>query len=434
MTAASTSPAPAAPARQGSAQRLVARVDLAVEAGAHVLGRVVDRAAGPAFAAVRRGRGIARVGPVVVVARREDVEEVLGDPLRFPVDLYAPKMTAVTGPFLLGLDGGPLYRHDRAALDAAIRPADVPDVTALMLEVGRELVVAARRRGRIDVVGELADPAVAHVAGAYLGAPGPDAATSLRWARDVFEELFIDVGDLRATRGRARAAAAAWRPHLDQLIRARKAELLAGHPVPDDVLTRLLRGAGGDAPRLRDIAVRHNLLGLNTGWLPTVPNAFARALDELLRRPPELAGAQEAARAGDLALVGAYVLEASRFRPQNVALLRRVPEDVVIAAGTPRETHVPAGSVVVAATLSAMHDEAAVEAPGVFRTDRPQGDGLLFGHGLHTCYGRHLVRAQLPALAAALFEGPTVRRAPGRSGRLTSTGAYPSHLVVRFDV
>jgi len=167
-------------------------------------------------------------------------------------------------------------------------------------------------------------------------------------------------------------------------------------------------------------------------WLPATSNAFARIVEELLHREEELEGAQEAARAGDRDLVAAYCWEASRFRPQNFALLRYVPQDTTIAAGTERETPVAAGTTVIAATMSAMHDPAAIDDPETFRLDRPASDYLLFGHGLHTCYGEHIVRAQMPALAAALLEGPRIGRARGAQGRLRFDGPFPSGLTVRL--
>jgi cytochrome P450 len=66
---------------------------------------------------------------------------------------------------------------------------------------------------------------------------------------------------------------------------------------------------------LHDIAIRHNLIGLITAWIPTVSKAFAMIVEELLDRPPELEGAQRAAREGRQDLVAAYVFEALRFRP-----------------------------------------------------------------------------------------------------------------------
>ena len=413
-------------------ERLREGRDRAAESAAQVVGRIADRAAGPTFGALRRRRPIVTLGPTTIVTRNDDVKEVLGDPARFTVDLYGPKMLAITGPFILGVDDTPLYHHDHAALDRAIVREDLPRLAEAMYEAARELVEARRADGEIDVVSQLADPALDRVIAGYFGTPGPDTETQLRWARNVFEELFINVGDLPTIRERALAAAARWRPHLDGLVAARKAQLAAGDDVPDDVLTRLLRFQRAGEPKLHDVAIRHNLLGLVTGWIPTISNAFARIVEELLRREGELARAQEPARAGDRDLVGAYAFEASRFRPQNFALLRHVPKETTIAAGTDREATVKAGSTVYAATLSAMHDPDAVAAPDEFLVDRPWSDYMLFGHGMHTCYGQQMVRAQLPALATALLEGPRIERAEGRSGKLRFGGPFPSGLTVRF--
>lgn len=398
-----------------------------------VVGRFADRASGPTFAAMRRHNPIVTAGTTTIVTLNADVKEVLGDPERFTVDLYGPKMTAITGPFILGVDDTPLYRHDHAGLDRAITREDMPRLADAMHAAAGELVAARRAEGEIDVVSQLADPALDRVIAGYFGTPGPDPETQSRWAHNVFEELFINVGNLPATRERALADAAQWRTHLDGLIAARKAMIEAGDEVPDDVLTRLLRFQDEDEPNLHDIAIRHNILGLLTGWVPTVSNAFARIVEELLEREDELAAAQRAARDGDRELVAAYVFEASRFRPQNFALLRYVPNDTAIAVGTDRETAVKAGSTVFAATLSAMHDESAIDAPDEFRVDRPWSDYLLFGHGLHTCYGQQIVRSTLPALAAALLEGPALKRARGREGKLRFEGPFPSGLAVRFD-
>src|SRR3954468_646190 len=191
---------------------------------------------------------------------------------------------------------------------------------------------------------------------------------------------------------------------------ARRAAVESGAEVPDDVLTRMLRH-GPSEGGLRDIGIRHNLIGLIAGWIPTVSKAFAGAIEELLRRPAELERAQQAARAGDRELVAAYVFEAMRFRPQTWALLRMCAADRTIAAGTSRATTIRAGAKVLVAIQSAMFDEHAVAAPNEFRVDRPWSDYLHFGHGLHTCFGLAINRVHLPAMAAALLEGSPIRRA-----------------------
>jgi cytochrome P450 len=403
----------------GEAHRVAERV-------ADLAGRALDRWSLDALRELQEHKPIVSGKAVAVVTRADDVREVLSDHEAFTVALYAPKMEMLTGPFILGLDGTPLYDHDHAALRAAMRADDLPALADAVLAAARERVAAAGG-GELDVVGDLCDPVVDAVCGSYFGAPGPDTATQLHWARSLFEEIFLNVGNLPTIRERALADAARWRPYLDALIAARQQRLDAGDDVPDDVLTRLLR-AQHEAGALQDIAIRHNLIGLISGWIPTVGKALANIVEELLERPEQLADAQRAARAGDEQLVAAYTFEALRFRPQTVALLRTCAHDRTIAAGSERETTIHAGAIVFCATQAAMFDERVVAEPDAFRLDRPATDYLHFGYGLHTCFGEQINRRQLPALVRALLEGPDLHRA----GTMEWNGPYPSQLRVRL--
>ena len=382
---------------------------------------------GPVLAVLRRVHPIVAVGNNAMVTRADDVRAVLRDHDHFTVSHYAPKMAAASGPFILGLDDTELYRRDHAALRAAIRAEDVPALADATLSAARERVAAAG--SSIDVVSQLADPAIDGVMSTYFGTPGPDTPTQLRWARDIFQDVFLNVGDDAAVHDRALAAASDMREHLDRLIAERRARIAAGADVPDDVLSRLLRTPPRDGG-LHDIAIRHNFIGLIAGWIPTVSKAFAMVVEELLRRPRELAGAQRAARDGDRDLVAAYVFEALRFRPQTWALLRICGTEQTIAPGTRRATRIREGARVLVATQSAMFDPRAVEAPRAFRVDRPWSTYLHFGDGLHTCFGLQINRLHLPALAMALLEGPPIARLAGTAGRLRTVGPYPSGLGV----
>ncbi|MDQ3739698.1 MAG: cytochrome P450 [Actinomycetota bacterium] len=371
---------------------------------------------------LRRHRPILVFRKLGVVTLDRDVRAVLDDHEAFTVELYAPKMEAITGPFILGLGDTPLYRHDEAALRAAVRPADLDGIARTVLEAARE---AVGRGGTVDVVADVVDPALERAIASYFGTPGPDGPTQARWARSLFHDIFLNPRNAPAVHERALADAARMRPHLDRLVAERKAQLAEGAAVPDDVLTRLLQaqdGAGG----LHDVAIRHNFIGLITGWIPTVSKSFALALDELLGRPRELEGAKEAAREGNTELVGAYVFEAMRFQPQALGVLRKCAVERTVGAGTRHAKTIRPGTTLLVSTQSAMFDPAAVEEPGRFRTDRPWGDYLHFGHGLHTCFGEAINRVQLPALGMALLERPGLRRA----GRLESEGPFPSSLRV----
>jgi cytochrome P450 len=379
---------------------------------------------------VRRFRPLVATRRFGLVTRADDVREVLGDHVHFTVPFYNRKMTAISGPFILGLDDTPLYRRDHAALRKAIRPDDIAFLRDATLAAAREQMAAAD--GQIDIVVGFVEPAIDRVIAEYFGTPGPDTATQVRWSRSIFRDIFLNVTDSAGPHGRALADAAEMRPHLDAQIAARRAAIASGHDVTDDVLTRLLNQRPADGG-LHDIAIRHNLIGLLAGWIPTVSKAFARAIEELLDRPDKLASAQQAARAGDHELVSAYLFEALRFRPQTWAVLRYCSSDSTVAAGTRRATRFRAGCTVLVATQSAMFDPAAFSKPEEFRIDRPFDDYLHFGHGLHTCFGRQINHVHLPALAVALLEGPNIRRAAGAAGQMTYDGPYPASLSVSLS-
>ena len=414
--------------------RLAHEKDVLTEKVSDLVGQLADSEANETFAIMRRVDPIVSAGPTTIVALNEDVKEVLGDPARFTAHLYGPKMEAITGPFILGVDDTPLYHHDHAAMDRAVTREDLPRLGDSMYDAASELVAARRDAGTIDVVSQLADPALDRVIAEYFGTPGPDTATQLRWARNVFQELFINVGNLPTVRERAHADAAEWRPHLDGLVEDRKAQLQAGEDVPDDVLTRLLRYQDEGEPNFHDVAIRHNILGNITGWIPTISNAFARIVEELLR-PRRTSSRPRRRRRGRATATSsaAYCWEASRFRPQNFALLRYVPEDTVIArAPTARRRSRPARRSSPRRCRRCTTRRRSTS-PRSFASTGPSSDYMLFGYGMHTCYGQHIVRAQMPALATALLEGPRIRRARGHSGRLRFEGPFPSGLTVRFD-
>src|SRR5215211_3229828 len=167
----------------------------------------------PVLAVLRRVRPILVVGNNAMVTRADDVRAVLRDHEHFTVSHYAPKMTAASGPFILGLDDTPLYRRDHAALRAAIRSEDVPALADATLSAARARIAAAG--GRIDVVSQLADPVIDQVMSTYFGTPGPDTPTQLRWARTIFQDVFLNIGNAAAVHGRALAEATEMREHLD---------------------------------------------------------------------------------------------------------------------------------------------------------------------------------------------------------------------------
>lgn len=394
--------------------------------------RVVDWLARPAvlrpvFAGLRHLAPVLTLGPRVVVSRHADVVDALRRDADFTVaQVNSPSMVRWNGPFILGMDRGETYDREAAALHRAAPASEVSRVQQQAAGTAGELVDLARPSGRLDVVNGLARVVATRTVATYYGVPGPDEATMMRWMRAMFDAVFLDSSP-RANRA-AELTVAGLRPYMDGLIKTRRAEVAVGAGVPDDVLTRLVV-MGADEPWLDDDAVRRCINGVIVGAVDTTSKAVAQVVDELLRRPMALDGARQAALDGNLDRVRSYAWEALRFLP-HAPLLQRSSRGA--AVGT-RTKAVPEGKVVLVSVLSAMFDPAGFPDPRTFRPDRPEEAYLHFGHGMHTCFGMAVNRAQIPTLVAAVVSLPGLRRAPGKEGKLVFDGPFPDRLVVEFD-
>jgi cytochrome P450 len=245
----------------------------------------------------------------------------------------------------------------------------------------------------------------------------------------MFWYLFVDLaGDAEVAR-KALDAAAASRATIDNAIAQRR----ASGEAKDDVLGRCLVLQKAGEPGMDDLGIRNNLIGLFIGAIPTISRACVQALDQLLDRPQALASAQAAARSGDDALLAAHIFEAFRFNPINPLIYRRAVRDTRIAAGSLRSRLIPKGSMVLAVNLSAMFDPLRIDAPESFRTDRSWDNYILWGYGMHTCFGAHVNRAVMPAILKPLLLKPGLRRAAGTAGRIDGGGTpFPEHFSVQW--
>lgn len=365
-----------------------------------------------------------------IATRREDVIDILSRDADFGV-VYGPRMEMITGGenFFLGMQDTPRYTRDVSNMRLVVRRDDVPAIVVpCVAEAAAEIVGMAP--GRIDVPQALTQPVAAKLLDTYFGTPGPSEAEIAEWTSLLFWYLFIDLKAEPELDARATAAAAAFRAWMDGHIAARR----ASGETRDDVLGRCLSMGDAGLPGMADRDVRNNLIGLLIGELPTLSGAANMALDELLDRPDALAGACAAARAGDDATLAAYVFEALRFRPLNPLVYRRAMRDTTIAGGTLRGRRIAKDTMVLAVTLSAMFDPLEIPDATSFRIDRPWETYILWGYGMHACFGAHINRAVLPAMLKPLLAQRNLRRAAGEHGQIDKAGTpFPQHLHLEFD-
>jgi len=381
------------------------------------------------FRILRKWWPIPRFANMAVVTRYDDVREVFLDDAAFGVP-YREKLDVIMGgqPFFLGMGDTPEYQRDTAAMRMVVRRDDIANRLAPAVDRLAEQVVA-NAESRLEVVDTLVRRVTFEVLCEYFGMQDPPDGDIRVWATRLFEFQFADPSGDPALREEVDKIAPALRAHIQKLIEDRR----ASGAIKDDVLGRCLSMQRDGQAGFSDDQIRTALMGFVVGGPPQPPMVVPQALEQLLRRPKALKGAQEAARSGDAKLLAGYVFEAMRFDPLAPALPRVALQNTTIARGTSRATAVAKGMNVLVAFSSAMMDERRIRDPLKFDPKRLAHEYIHFGYGLHTCFGIHLNHALLPLMLRPLLARGGLRRAPGSDGHLTKRGAFSDRLYVEFD-
>ena len=377
------------------------------------------------FRLLRRLKPIPHFGKTYVATRYDDVREVFATDPAFGVT-YKDKLDVIMGgePFFLGMANTPQYQADTAAMRKVVRREDLAHLAA-DVEARAEAIVA-RAGGRIEVVDTLVRRVTFDFLADYLGVPEPPGGDLRVWGTRLFEYQFVASDEPLVEE--VNVIAPALRAHIQNQIELRRAK-----PGTDDVLGRCLTLQKAGEPNYSDAQIRTALMGFIVGGPPQPPMVVPQAMEQLLRRPDALSGAQAAARAGDDALLAGYVREAMRFDPLAPGLPRITLQDWTIAKGTKHEKLVPAGSTVLAAFASAMRDGRRVPDPERFNPRRLPHEYIHFGYDLHQCFGIHINNATLHLMLKPLLKRQNLRRAPGAAGKLRKNGAFAESLTVEFD-
>jgi len=366
----------------------------------------------------------------VLITRRNDVLDVLSRDADFEV-VYGSRMLRLTdgNNFFLGMQPGWDYTRDTSAMHLAMRRSDVATIIQpRATELATQYV--AQSNGKIDLPADLTRLIPWDMTDTYFGTGGPDKDKMQDWTTVLFWYLFEDLGADPEFDLKAMEYAAALRSYLDLTIKARKAKPSKN----DDVLNRCLALQKAGTPGMDDLGIRNNLLGLLIGAIPTISKASCYAMDELLNRPAALKGAQQAARADNDALLAQHIWEALRFKPHNPVIYRRATRDCVVAPATLRQVKVKKGAMVFAATLSATFDPDTINNPTAFKTDRRWEDYIIWGYGMHGCFGAEINKAVIPAILKPLLQQKNLRRAAGQKGQIDDGGTpHPQHFHLEFD-
>ncbi|MGL6044133.1 MAG: cytochrome P450 [Sandaracinobacteroides sp.] len=331
-----------------------------------------------------------------VIERQADFEVVYGARMR---------MLTAGRDFFLGLQDGTTYRRDTDAMRAIVRPDDLAPVLAM----ARTEAAAALAGTEVDLPPALSARIPALMVEQYFGVRH-ETGQLIADATMMFHFLFSDL----AADPAITAAAMAAKDRVNAAIDAS-----AATASPETLLGRAVAAGKAGSTAFDADGIRANIIGILIGAIPTLSKASCLAVEELLRRPAELAKARSLATAGDEAGVADYLWEALRFAPVNPILYRRARLSTNIG-----DTQIAAGTMVLAANLSAMFDEAVVKQPDRFIAGRPWGVYALWGEGLHLCWGDRINKAILPAMLTPLLAKPGLRRIAAADGKGTP---FPRH-------
>ena len=368
-----------------------------------------------------------------ILTRRDDVLDMLNRNDDFEV-VYGTRMRKITDGenFFLGMQPGWPYTRDTSAMRLAARMSDVADIVLPRASALAEDLVAAKSGpggGKIDLPQDLTLLVPTDMVGHYFGTPGPSQDQMISWTTIMFWYLFVDLGADPEIETKAMEAADAGRTYLDASIAERKASPNDN----EDILNRCLALQAAGTPGMDDLGIRNNIIGLLIGAIPTISKASVLAMDELLRRPDALAGAQRAAQSGDDALLAQYVWEALRFNPHQPLIYRRATRDAIIAPSTLRRRKIPKDTLVMGMSFSATFDGLEIPEANSFRVDRPPETYMTWGYGMHNCFGAAINSAVIPAILKPVLKLKNLRRAPGAEGQMDSATPFPQHLVLHFD-
>jgi cytochrome P450 len=410
-----------------------------------------------AFWVLRAVWPVARFGRLVIVTRYADVQEVLTHPERFPVP-FGPEMEAITAgeSFALGLDGA-AHREQREIVNAVI----VRSPQLLQQDV--EKIIESTRRfttlllegsgGRIDVMRDLLGRVFTETCSEYFGLDLDEADAFLDRTMAISALLFADPLGAAETRKLALNGAVRVRYLIDRAVE-RAVEREKMNMPGDSLVDRLVRHRRPDGHPVPRDRIRAIVIGIITGFVPTNSLGAGKMVEELQRRgllqsAIGAASAAEAARkVNDQATAARHrkelqkiLIEVFRLNPALAPGQFRYAPLATTVAGKP----VPAGSFVVAATMSALRDHRQFTLPGSYNPERGTEPGrktgpggqlqpeLMFGEGPHICPGAHLAKEQITEIFQILFSQPGLRLADDPAGWLAYVGPFPRRLDFVFE-
>lgn len=383
-------------------------------------------------------KGDKSIPPIVLVTRHADVKNVLDHNTVFTVRTYKEIMDATVGSaYMLGRDGDEVNDEKPHVRPNVDNPQDAARVRAIIASLSKRAIAAGAENGEIDVVKHVTRAVPIGLNEEYFGFNGPSPEHLLRWSRATQHAFFHNPFRDAKVAARSVQAGKEMRHHIRHtLIPGRSRELANGRPANDIVSQILKLSETHSRFGVSDERIVANVIGLLVGSVETTSAAIAQSLQFILKNPRIREEAVRAAERGDDRLLSAIVWEALRYDPVNPWLARYAEQDFVLGEGTPYRTEIKKGSLILAATESAMWDETVFPSPNTFRTDRDPASYMHLGYGYHRCLGDDVSLIMVPETIKHLLLLKNLRIKSGRKGLGVidqDDGPFPESFVLQYD-
>jgi cytochrome P450 len=339
-----------------------------------------------------------------VVTRYHDVIHVLRDfsANRTPTPSQLEKMgLASLNPIaevmvkqMLFLDP-PAHTRLRSLASRAFTPQRVEVLRAHIREITHRLLDQVQGRGRMDVIGELAEPLPYTVTAEMLGVPVADAPQLKEWSKDFAEML----GNFQHNPERAPRI----RHSVEEMTKYFHSAVteIRKRPRPGLILAFLTAEVDGD--RFTEEEIVANTIVTMVGGQETTTNLIGNGVLTLLRHPAELRRLK-----ADPSLIGSAVEEMLRFEPPSQHTARLAPHDTELGG-----KHIQKRQAVIAVMAAGNRDPAQFPDPDRFDICRTDNHHLSFGWAAHFCFGAALARIEgQVAFEAMLSRLPNWRMEP----------------------
>jgi cytochrome P450 len=322
--------------------------------------------------------------PAWLVTRYDDVAALLKDD-RFAKDKgnvlspeqagkqpWVPDLFKPLARNMLDVDP-PDHTRLRQLVHKAFTPRLVERLRERVQSLTEELIVAAERRGRMDLIADYALPIPTTIIAEMLGVPVSDRHRFHRWSRVIVASAPSGWRMVRAI-----PSAIAFLRYIRKLVKARRSS------PRDDLVTALVQAEDEGARLDEDELVSMVFLLLIAGHETTV-NLIGNGMLALLRHPDQMKRLRD-----EPGMIKVAAEELLRFDGPLETATERYPREDVEVAGT----IIRRGELVYAVLASANRDERQFSDPDRLDLSREPNKHLAFGLGVHYCLGAPLARLE----------------------------------------